>query len=221
MSSPTSAPAPPPGQPPAPTTEFSFGGYATAPEQIEGVGFWPRVGARVIDFVVQYVVAIFAGLIFGFGLGLIATMLGKPVSVLAMKMRHIGLAGNGVSLLASVAYHAICESVHGSTAGKMLLGFVVVKEDRSPCTFDSALLRSFAYFVDGLFFGLVGNWAMQKSIQHQRYGDQWAHTIVCRRSQLPPASLRDTNRFILALFLAMAAHAILLMVGWLMAITVM
>jgi uncharacterized RDD family membrane protein YckC len=220
MSAPTSAP-PPPGQPPAPAPQFSFGGYAAGPEQIEGVGFWPRVGARLIDFVVQYIVAICAGLVFGFALGIIATMLGKPVSVLAMKMRHIGFAGIGVSLLAAVAYHTICESVHGSTAGKMLLGYVVVKEDRSPCTFDSALLRSFAYFVDGLFFGLVGYAAMKNGPLHQRYGDQWAHTVVYRRSQLPPASLRDGNRFVLALFLGMMAHAILLMIGWLLAITVL
>lgn len=218
MSAPTNAPVPP--IPPAPP-QFSFGGYTTAPDQVEGVGFWPRVGARVIDVIVQYIVAICAGLVFGLALGFIATILGKPVSELAMKMRHIGSAGIGVSLLASVAYHTICESVHGSTAGKMLLGFVVVKEDRSPCTFDSALLRSFAYFVDGLFFGLIGYAAMKRGPLCQRYGDTWARTVVCRRSQLPPASLRDGNRFILALFCAMAAHALLLMIGWLLAITVM
>jgi len=40
--------------------------------------------------------------------------------------------------------------MHGSTLGKLALSMVVVREDGSPCGLDAALLRSFAYFVDGL-----------------------------------------------------------------------
>jgi uncharacterized RDD family membrane protein YckC len=188
------------------------------PGGIEGVGFWPRAGARLIDLVVHYVASIGAGLVFGLLLGIIGTMLGKSVPAMVGKITHLGFIGFGLALLGQVAYEATCESVHGSTLGKLILSMVVVQEDGSPCKLDSALLRNFGYFVDALFFGLVGYFAMQKTPQMQRYGDQWAHTIVCKRSQVRPENLRDGSRFVLALFLGMAADALFLMVGWLMAI---
>ncbi len=197
---------------------FSFGGYVGTPGALEGVGFWPRAAARVIDWIVHYIVSICAGIIFGFLLGIIGSMLGKSIPMMVAKIRHLGFTSFGLALLGSVAYHSVCESVHGSTLGKLILSMVVVQEDGSPCKFDSALRRSFAYFVDALFFGLVGYFAMQKTPKQQRYGDQWAHTIVCKRSQVPPGNLRDGGRFVLALFLGIAADALLLMVGWFLAV---
>ncbi len=212
-----SAPQPSPPPPPAPQT-FSFGGYVDRPGVIEGVGFWPRFAARLIDIVVHYFISIFAGFAFGLLLGVIATAMGKPVFPLLAKLRNLGLASYGLAILGSVAYHAVCEGMHGSTLGKLALSMVVIREDGSPCRMDNALLRSFAYIVDALFFGAVGYFAMKDDPQHQRYGDQWAHTIVCKRSQVRPESLRDNGRFVLALFMAMAADSVLLMTGWLLAI---
>jgi uncharacterized RDD family membrane protein YckC len=216
-------PPPPGGQPPAASSpaQFSFGGYVSTPGGLEGVGFWPRVGGRLIDLVIHYISNIVGGLVFGLVLGVVGTMLGKSVPAMVYKIQHLGFAAFGLALLGQVAYHTVCESVHGSTAGKMLLSMVVVQEDGTPCKFDSALLRSFSYFVDALFFGLVGYLAMQKTSQNQRYGDQWAHTIVCRRSQVRPENLRDGSRFAIALCLGMAADALMLMVGWTVAITLM
>jgi len=57
---------------------------------------------------------------------------------------------------------------------------------------------------------------MQKTPQQQRYGDQWAHTIVCNRSQIRPENLRDGNRFVMALFLGMAADGVLMICGLLL-----
>jgi uncharacterized RDD family membrane protein YckC len=202
------------------TQPLSFGGYVGTPGEIEGVGFWPRAGARIIDLIVHYFVSICAGVVFGLLLGVIATALGKSVPLMVARVQHLGFTGFGLALLGSVAYHSICESVHGSTLGKRILSMAVVQEDGSPCGFDSALRRSFAYFVDALFFGLVGYMAMQKTLQHQRYGDQWAHTIVCKRSRVRPENLRDEGRFFLGLFLGMAADALLLMTGWLLAVAV-
>lgn len=199
---------------------LSFGGYVGTPGALEGVGFWPRAAARIIDLVVHYIVSICAGLVFGILLGVIGTMMGKSVPTMVAKIQGLSFTSFGLALLGSVAYHSVCESMHGSTLGKLILSLVVVKEDGSPCGFDAALRRSFAYFVDALFFGLVGYFAMQKTPQQQRYGDQWAHTIVCKRSQVKPENLRDGGRFVLALFVAIAADALLLMTGWLLAITI-
>jgi hypothetical protein len=54
---------------------------------------------------------------------------------------------------------------------------------------------------------------MKKTPQEQRHGDEWAHTIVCRRSDAPPQSLRGGKRFLAVFFLATAVEAALLMVG--------
>jgi uncharacterized RDD family membrane protein YckC len=212
---------PAPGTPPpAPASAplFSFGGYIGTPGALEGVGFWPRAAARVIDLVLHYIVSLCAGVVFGFLLAVIGTAMGKSIPALVFKAQHFGFTGFALALLGSVAYHSVCESLHGSTLGKMLLSLVVVQEDGTPCKFDSALRRSFAYFLDALFFGLVGYFAMQKTPQQQRYGDQWAHTIVCKRSQVQPQNLRDGGRFALALFLGMAADGLLIVSGWLLAI---
>lgn len=216
MSAPQTSPPPPPpvGQP------FSFGGYIDTPGVIQGVSFWPRFAARLIDLIVHYVTSILAGFALGILLAVVATATGKPLPPMLARLQHLGFAAYGLAFLGSIAYHSVCEGMHGSTLGKLALSMVVIREDGSPCRFDNALLRSFAYIVDALFFGAVGYFAMKDDPQCQRYGDQWAHTIVCKRTSVQPGNLRDGGRFVLALFVAMAADAVLLMTGWLLAILV-
>jgi uncharacterized RDD family membrane protein YckC len=192
----------------------SFGSYSEVPGQLTGVDFWPRAGARVIDMIVHFVVSLCAGFVFGIGVVVVAGMMGRAPDQWLESMGHLGWASFALALLGSIAYHAVCEAVHGSTLGKLALSLVVVREDGSPCGFDSALLRSFAYIADSFFFGLVGYSAMQRSTKRQRFGDEWAHTVVCKRVQIHPQNLRGGGRFALAFVLGMAADALLLMAGW-------
>jgi uncharacterized RDD family membrane protein YckC len=135
----------------------------------------------------------------------------QPFQVLAAKLNNVGLMGMLFVLTGSIAYEILCESIYGSTVGKLALSMVVLKEDGTPCRFKAALIRSLAYLVDSLFFGLIGYFAMQKTPQQQRHGDDWAHTIVCKRSAAPAASLRSGSKFVLALLLAAMADAALVM----------
>jgi uncharacterized RDD family membrane protein YckC len=185
--------------------------YAGEPGAIEGVAFWPRVGARLIDLVIHYIVGILVG--FFFAVVVLIAAAGHPDPIQLARMRHTGIAVFVFSLLGSVVYEIICEGLHGSTLGKLVLGMCVVQEDGAPCRFSSALIRSLAYLVDALFFGLIGYMAMQGSPQMQRKGDEWAHTIVCRRSAIPVETLRSGGRFILAFRCALMADAALIMVG--------
>ena len=212
------APDPPSAPPSAsPILLPSFGGYLGAPGGLPGVSFWPRVGARVIDLILHYVVSFFAGVLFGI---LAAAASGGYISPeFAYKMRHVGLPGFVLALLGSVAYHVICASIHGSSLGKLALSMVVVQEDGSPCRFGSAVIRELAYFVDALFFGLIGYFAMQKTPQEQRHGDEWAHTVVCRRSDVAPEKLHSAGHFVLALMVAMMVDAALGMIGLLLAVS--
>jgi uncharacterized RDD family membrane protein YckC len=194
----------------------TFGGYATESASLEGVTFWPRVAARVIDLIVHYFSTYAAGLLFG--TMMVIASGGHVPRAIIIRMRHPGVTGFVFALLGSLAYHVIFTSIHGSTLGKRLLSMVVVQEDGSPCGFKGSLIRELAYFVDAFFFGLIGYTAMQGSAQQQRHGDDWAHTVVCKRSRIAPDNLRGGGRFVVALTFAVLADAAFMMMGLLLII---
>ncbi len=203
----------PPAQDP---TDFTLGGYTGPSRVIEGVGFWPRVAARLIDVVVLVFLASLAGALFGAVLTIVAIATGHPVGLVIAKYRAAGVAVFICSVLAGVAYYTICEGLHGSTVGKLALQMVVVSEGGTPCDLGAALKREIAYFFDALFFGLIGYVSMKKSPQEQRYGDHWAQTIVCKRAAVAPQYLRDGRRFAAVLVLAALANIALVMLGFLL-----
>jgi uncharacterized RDD family membrane protein YckC len=92
----------------------------------------------------------------------------------------------------------------------------VIQDDGSQCRPKSAIIRELGYLVDLLpFFGIVGYFAMREDPEQQRLGDEWADTIVCKRSQVPSASQRTGTQFVLGLLLGVAVDMALLMTGWL------
>ncbi len=196
---------------------FSFGGYATEDVGLPGVTFWPRAGARLIDYVLHYCVSYAAGFLFSL-LVLAASGGHMPMWVLA-RFRHSGFVGVAFGVLGLVAYNVICVSMHGSTLGKRLISAVVVLERGLRCRMRPAIIRELGYFVDSLFFGLVGYSAMNESYQEQRYGDRWAHTMVANRASVIPEQLRSDGRFVLALMLAVMTDAALGMIGLLILIS--
>lgn len=195
---------------PARQPDFSLGGYLGQPGALAGIAFWPRAGARVIDLVVHYCIYFGSAIFFGVMLGIIAAVNQTPIETLTRKMEGVHPAAFLLALLGSVAYHTICEAGSGVTLGKLAIGAVVVQEDGTPCRFGAAVARSFAYFVDGLFFGIIGYMRMQKTPQMQRYGDAWAHTVVVKREQAkqPPGGGRVFGMLVVAC-LADAACAVL------------
>ena len=194
----------------------TFGGYAPEQSQLAGVTFWPRVGARVIDMIVHYVVSFACGVLFV--ILLVIASGGHASPIMMEKLQHTGLVNFVFALLGSFAYHVVFTALHGSTIGKIALSMVVVQEDGSPCKFKSALIRELGYFVDALFFGIIGYSAMKDTVEQQRHGDDWAHTIVCKRALIPKDKLRGADRFVMALIFALMADAALLIVGLLLTV---
>jgi uncharacterized RDD family membrane protein YckC len=170
----------------------------------------------MIDIAVMTFLGFVAGAIFGAMLAITAVVLHQPLAVVAARYRLKGIAVFILTLLGGIAYHTICDGLHGSTVGKLVLQMVVVREDGTPCDLSAALKREIAYFFDALFFGLIGYVSMKKSPQEQRYGDHWAHTIVCKRAAVAPQYLRGTGRFVGALALASLANIALVIVGLLL-----
>ena len=82
------------------------------------------------------------------------------------------------------------------------------------CRPKSAIIRELGFFVDGMFFGLVGYFAMREDPEQQRLGDEWGDTIVCKRAQVPSTSQKSGTQFVLGLLLGIAADIALLMTGW-------
>ncbi len=191
----------------------SLDAYAVISGALEGVSFWPRAAARVIDMIVHYVIAMCCGFMLGVMVATVAALQHNPRALLFMRRPGSTFAIFVFSLLGSVALETVCEGFHGSTPGKMILGMVVVQEDGSPCRPWPALVRSLAYFIDGLFFGLIGYAAMTKTPQQQRHGDEWAHTIVCRQSQLAPQNLRGFAHFTMVFLLAAMADSMIIITG--------
>ncbi len=180
----------------------SFGPYTSAPGSLEGVGFGLRFLARVLDYGVFYFAIFTVSFLFGMVIGIIsmATQRALPPGLGSVTW-HLFAAG----FFGYFAYHWICEGLHGSTLGKLICGIVVVSEDGKRCGMKAAAGRSLAYYVDGLFFGLVGYFSMRESPKQQRLGDKWNDTMVVKRSDVVPQVLRSSGRFFLIFLLAVFA----------------
>jgi uncharacterized RDD family membrane protein YckC len=189
----------------------SFGGYAAPLSGFKGVPFWPRLLARVIDILVHYIAAILAGFLFALILAIAAG--GPPPARVLQRTFQNNFAVFVAGLLGLFAYNVICTSVHGSTLGKLLLSMQVIQDDGSPCRPKSAIIRELGYFVDAMFFGVIGYFAMRGDPEQKRHGDEWADTIVCKRAQVPAASKQSGMRFVLGLLLGIIADIALLMTG--------
>jgi uncharacterized RDD family membrane protein YckC len=193
------------------TMAAAFGGSATPLSGFQGVTFWPRALARIIDFAVHFASATLAG--FLFGLILIVAAGGRPPTPVLQRLFQPHPVRFLAGILGLLAYNMICTSISGITLGKLLLRMQVIQEDGSPCRPKSAIIRELGYLVDALFFGLVGYFAMREDPEQQRLGDEWGHTIVCQRKQVPSTSQRTGMQFVLGLLLGVAVDMAVMMTG--------
>jgi uncharacterized RDD family membrane protein YckC len=199
------------------TAAPSFSGYALPQQGLMGATFAPRAVARIIDYVLHYFLGIAAGLLFHFILVIASG--GQPPLWVLLRISHAGLPVFATAFLGFLAYQITCTTLYGSTLGKLICSLQVLQDDGSPCRLWSALIRELGYFVDALFFGLIGYAAMRGTDQQQRYGDEWAGTIVCKKSDVPEKSRRTIGRFVIGLMVGALLDIALLMVGLLVQIS--
>ncbi|MBI2681877.1 MAG: RDD family protein [Acidobacteriales bacterium] len=181
------------------------------------VGFGRRAAARLIDMTIHYAITFVSGIGIGIVILIISGVMDADPDFQLRKLQLITpLEERLFSFLGMLAYFSVCEGLHGSTLGKLLLGITVVREDLGPCNLASGFKRSLAFIWDGLFFGVVGYYAMAGSPHEQRNGDYWAETVVVTRKSVPGVA-RGAGRFILAFVLAavadMAVIAMMLIVN--------
>src|SRR3954468_10072939 len=167
---------------------FTFAGYVSS-GGLRGVSFWPRVGTRSIDFAVHYYTIKFAAHQLGIVMGHAVLQLHTTVRSLNQHFHSHRWLGVFFSMLGYAAYHTVCESLHGSSFGKLLLCQVVISEDGKRAPIISSMKRSVLYYIDGFVFGAIAYWAMQRSGRNQRLGDSVGKTLVVWRKDAPPDSV--------------------------------
>ncbi len=177
-----------------------------------GAGFRIRALARIIDYTFGLFIGIFAGIIAAIVLAVLEAD-GSVAPGWDQRMQGLSLATFVLSLIGNVFYHAVCEGFHGASLGKLICRLRVITEDGTNSTLKGAFLRSGAYLIDGLFWGLVGYASMKKSELQQRLGDKWGRTIVLPSADAPSDSKRSGARFMVAIFLGSSIWGLLLVLG--------
>jgi uncharacterized RDD family membrane protein YckC len=162
------------------------------PRADEVVGFGRRAGARIIDMVLEQGLALFAGAFAGVAILILQELqIARPGALEAMGQHGFGfnlLAGS----LSSFSAAATVTLISGASLGKLILGLQVVDANGGRPGAGGVLLRELGYYVDALFFGLVGKSAMESSPLSQRHGDRWGHTVVIRREAATGAARVST-----------------------------
>ena len=170
----------------------------------ETAGWGVRAGARIIDNIVGLIAGAIGGSIGGVFVGVLGAMgvLGEDWQELLGKQ---SVGGFLLSALGALAYHTIAEGLGGATIGKLVCGLRAIGTDGRPCSIGGAFKRSLAFYVDGLFFGLVAYSAMSKSVLNQRIGDRWGATAVVRARAVPATAARGAAGGIVLGFLVHCA----------------
>lgn len=186
----------------------------------EGVGFWHRFLARVIDLVFHYWSLLVAGLLGGVLAGVVAAAQGISHEALLARVTANDTITNAAALAGFVLLTLFSEAWHGSSIGKRICGIAVVSESGETAGMAAALKRGLALYVDSLFFGLVAAGNMGRTPRKQRLGDRWAKTMVVKLSSLPPSEKRSWMRFVLGAALGVMLDGSLIFASFVLAMLV-
>lgn len=185
---------------------------------IAGAGFWVRVGARVVDTITHNVIWYVTSFLIGIAIGLYGMLTGAPVSQLFSQADSSPFMGFVLALVGSIFYHTTCEYLAGASLGKLLFKLYVKSEDGQRISLMAAFIRSCAYFVDGIFFGIIAYESMKISPLRQRLGDRWAKTVVVERANLLPSQIPSGWTFLLALIAAILVDGFIALISILLAL---
>lgn len=100
---------------------------------MENAGFWPRVGAYLID-------SLIIGLPLGVIVGIFMVTTGVD-NIDEKKLNVLQLTAQAIGGFLSLAYFTLMNGAYGATLGKMALGLKVVRQDGSPIGYGLALGR--------------------------------------------------------------------------------
>ena len=141
------------------------------------VGFWPRVGAKLIDAVILW----------------IAEMV-LTIPFMALTFRQVANGGQPnpmmpflylfiypVAFGLSIGYNVYFLGKYGATPGKMVMGLKVITSDGGALTYTKGLLRSLAEMLSGLICYIGYLMVAFDKEEHKALHDMICDTRVVRR----------------------------------------
>jgi uncharacterized RDD family membrane protein YckC len=164
-------PPPPPGYPPPPPPQMA-GGYqpvAVAPQGTYA-GFWIRVVAYIIDFIILAILV-----------GIISVPLGVNYTDPNSLSSGAARTSNGIDLVLSFVYFTLLWSYMGGSLGQRLLGLHVVDATTGQqLSFGKAALRWLGFILSFAVCAIGVIWVAFDS-RKQGWMDKIAGTYVVRR----------------------------------------
>jgi len=142
-------------------------------EEMEKVGFFPRLVAYIID---DIIVVVGIWIVFAiFGLSGYAT--GQATTEAAFGV--LSVIGLIIAVVWTVGYFIFFWSTRGQTPGKMIMGIKIVPTDGGPVTVGKAILRLIGYAVSAIVVYLGFLWVLWDK-DKQGWHDKIAKTYVVK-----------------------------------------
>ena len=146
------------------------------PYAVQYAGFWWRFLAYLIDAMISACIFFPLGMI----LGVVMVATGEDPESPSMLGARLGI--NGISLLVTWLYFALCESSSWQgTVGKKILGLRVTDLNGQPINFAKATGRHFGKILSALILG-IGFIMIAFTDQKQGLHDTMAGTLVLKGS---------------------------------------
>ncbi len=159
-------------------------GVVGQPQQagLDFAGFWVRVGAALIDFLIIYVLAIFLSKVFGVAnIDLLPLVDGNldQLMVLLKQLALFAFADTGMR----IAYYWFFLNKFEATPGKMALGLKVVRSDGSKLSHGQIFGRFFAEIVSKYFTFGFGYLMVAFDAEKRAMHDQMCDTRVVKKQR--------------------------------------
>ncbi|MBD8695854.1 RDD family protein [Stenotrophomonas sp. CFBP 13718] len=160
----------------APASDVGFpGAMPVHGAEVVYAGFWKRLAAYLIDYVILTASSMAIGAIVGLGIGGAASLAGGGSTTAGVMSQVIGaLIGFGISLAYYAWFHA---SSGGATPGKMAIGIKVVRSDGDRITMARSIGRYFATLLSSLTL-LIGYLLAAFTERKQALHDMICDTVV-------------------------------------------
>lgn len=170
-----------------------------APEPCHLAGFWIRMGAFWMDWLIILLIAIFLGSL------AYSTAIGRE---LFPNLEKINL----FIILLFIFYHALFLGRFKTTPGKKFFGLMIIpKNEHTGFSYAEAFLRTLSYFISELFLGIGFLWiALDR--KKQAWHDKIAKTLVVRKTSVP--LLRRTAALFLATLIVLIMIALQFNLTW-------
>ena len=151
-------------------------------------GFWIRMGAYALDYMVGVVLGIVIAFLLMLPLGILLGILGRT-----LPEGFGSLVGALIGLPIAWAYYALFESSkYQGTPGKLALGLRVTDEAGNRISVGRATGRYFSKFLSALLL-CIGYVMIGTSARKQGLHDRIAHTLVLRKTGESPTGGRAVD----------------------------